>query len=107
MSTPECRKDCEKVEPNHPLAEILATKLFGIEGVPTKEQTKMVASAIRAAVKWAEPLEAENKDFTKLRKICKAIMAYNEHVPTGSDQYMLRGDMFRIMEEIVKKGRKQ
>ena len=38
------------VKPNHPLAELLAKKLFGIEGVPVKEQTKMVNRAIKAAV---------------------------------------------------------
>lgn len=45
------------VKPNHPLAEILARKLFGIEGAPQKEQTKMVNRAIKAAVAWAEPIE--------------------------------------------------
>lgn len=48
------------VEPNHPLAEILARKLFGIEGVPRKEQTHMVNRAIKAAVQWHE----ENKNVT-------------------------------------------
>lgn len=42
------------VQPNHPLAELLACKLFGIEGVPQKEQTRMVNRAIKAAVKWYE-----------------------------------------------------
>ena len=41
-----------RVEPNHPLAEILARKLFGIECVPRKEQTRMVAQTIKAAVQW-------------------------------------------------------
>jgi len=42
------------VEPDHPLAEILAKKLFGIEGVPIKEQRKMVSRAIKAAVEFHE-----------------------------------------------------
>ena len=46
------------VEPNHPLAELLARKLLGIEGVPVKEQTRMIARAIREATKWAKQLRA-------------------------------------------------
>ncbi len=42
------------VKPNHPLAEILAKKLFSIEIVPQKEQTRMVNRAIKAAVQWHE-----------------------------------------------------
>ncbi len=38
----------------HPLAEILAKKLFGITTVPKKEQQKMVNRAIKAAVKYHE-----------------------------------------------------
>ena len=49
------------VEPNHPLAELLARKLLGIEGVPAKEQTRMVARAIREATKWAKQLQDENE----------------------------------------------
>lgn len=45
------------VKPNHPLAEILAKKLFGIEIAPKKEQTKMVNRAIKAAVEWAISIE--------------------------------------------------
>jgi len=40
------------VKPNHPLAEILASKLFAIETVPKEEQTKMVRRAIQAAVEF-------------------------------------------------------
>lgn len=43
-----------KVQPNHPLAEILACKLFSIEICPPKEQRRMVRKAIKAAVLWAE-----------------------------------------------------
>ncbi len=45
------------VKPNHPIAEILGKKLLGIEGVPRKEQTKMVRNAIKAAVKYCRELE--------------------------------------------------
>jgi len=40
------------VKPHHPLQELLAKELFAIETVPVKEQTRMVNSTIRAAVKW-------------------------------------------------------
>ncbi len=42
------------VKGNHPLAEILACKLFSIETVPAKEQAKMVRIAIKAAVEFYE-----------------------------------------------------
>ena len=43
-----------KVKGNHPLAELLAKKLSGIETVKPKEQSKMVNRAIKAAVAWYE-----------------------------------------------------
>ena len=42
------------VKPNHPLQELLAKLLFGIETVPPKEQRRMVNRACREAVKWHE-----------------------------------------------------
>ena len=45
------------VEPNHPLAEILACKLFAIEVVSKQEQRAMVQRAIKAAVEWAREQE--------------------------------------------------
>ena len=44
---------------NHPLAEILARKLSGIEGVHPKEQGRMVKRAIGAAVEYAMEDERE------------------------------------------------
>lgn len=38
--------------PHHPLVELLASLLYGIETVPRDEQRKMVTRAIREAVKW-------------------------------------------------------
>lgn len=40
------------VRGNHPLAELLARKLFDIERRPPAEQKRMVNRAIRAAVDW-------------------------------------------------------
>ncbi len=42
------------VKPHHPLQELLAKLLFGIEVVPAKEQRKMVNRACKEAVKWHE-----------------------------------------------------
>ena len=41
-----------RVKPHHPLQELLAQLLFGIETVPPKEQRKMVNKACKEAVKW-------------------------------------------------------
>lgn len=43
-----------KVKGNHPLAEVTAKCLFGIERVPAVEARKMVSQAARAAVAWHE-----------------------------------------------------
>lgn len=41
------------VKGNHPLAEIIAKKLFGIEGdLPKDEKTKMVNRACKSAIEW-------------------------------------------------------
>lgn len=42
------------VKSNHPLAEILAKKLFGFEGVPVVEQKRMINRAISAAIEYHE-----------------------------------------------------
>lgn len=39
------------VNGNHPMAEILGKKLFGIESVPKEEQKRMISRAIKEAVK--------------------------------------------------------
>lgn len=41
-----------EVKDNHPLAEIIAKALFGIETVPAEEQRRMVNRACKAAVWW-------------------------------------------------------
>ena len=48
-----------EVKGNHPLAEIIAKSLFGIEtDLPIKVKIKMINRACRKAVEWHE----ENKD---------------------------------------------
>ena len=61
------------IKPNNPLVEILARKLFGIEGVPQAEQKKMVTWVIKAAFKYhmpfadkVEQFQAENERLKKL-----------------------------------------
>jgi len=50
------------IKGNHPLAEIIARKLFGIESVPSAEQRKMVNRAVKAAVEYHEAeLESKRK----------------------------------------------
>jgi len=40
------------VKPHHPLTELLAKLLFGIETVPAKERKRMVNRACKEATKW-------------------------------------------------------
>ena len=47
----------------HPLAEILAKALFGIESVPKKYQRRMVTKAIKEAVKYHDNTVAELKEI--------------------------------------------
>lgn len=50
-----------KLQPNHPLAELLGRKLIGIEVVPQREQMAMVKEAIKDSVEWAD--EATKKAY--------------------------------------------
>ena len=56
------------VKGNHPLAEILAKKLFSIETVPVAEQRRMVNRAINAGVEYHK---AEIKKFAEFERIDK------------------------------------
>ena len=47
------------VKGNHPLAEIIARKLFGINSVPNKERDAMVSRCAKAAVSHVEQLERQ------------------------------------------------
>lgn len=67
------------VEPNHPLVEMLARKLSGIEGVPPKEAKKMVGRAMTSAEKWARKLQAElDKERIASKKLQIEINRRNE-----------------------------
>ncbi|MHC4464079.1 MAG: hypothetical protein ACYS30_22015 [Planctomycetota bacterium] len=69
------RRKADCVEPNHPLAEILAVKLSGIEVVPLKEQRRMVRDTIRAGVIWARSCEGE------IEKLKEILIEYGRHLP--------------------------
>ena len=63
------------VQPDYPLAEILAGKLMGIEVVPVKEASKMVRNAVKAAIEWAIELQTSRDALlkaceNKIMKIC-------------------------------------
>ena len=55
------------VEPNHPLAEILARTLFGIENIPPKAIRRARNNAIKKAVIWARGLEAKIKELEEYK----------------------------------------
>ena len=66
------------VKGNHPIAEILAKKLSGIETVPPTEQKQMVSRAVKAAVEYHEREKDQIvKDivnlFTKQIRMLKSI----------------------------------
>jgi len=51
-----------KVKGNHPLAEIISKRLFGINSVPNNERDKMVRRAIKAAVGYHKEALKEKPD---------------------------------------------
>lgn len=54
------------VKGNHPLAEVISRKLFGIGNVPKAEQDRMINRAIKAAIEWhtAEMVNLINSNAT-------------------------------------------
>lgn len=59
------RKKIQTVK-THPMVEIIAKKLFGIECAPAQEQRKMVSRAVKAAAKEWDKLQEENEQLKKL-----------------------------------------
>ena len=49
------------VKGNHPLAEIIARKLFGINSVSNKERDAMVSRCVKEACCYVERLESDNE----------------------------------------------
>jgi hypothetical protein len=61
------------VKGNHPLAEIIACKLFGIERVPRQEMDKLVNRACFAATKYQKEEEKEIAKYIR-DNICKRLI---------------------------------
>ncbi len=51
------------VKPHHPLQELLAQLLFGIETVPAKEQRRMVNRACKEVVIWHDDQSSKDKEL--------------------------------------------
>ena len=75
----------------HPLAEILAKKLFSIETVKPLEQRQMVARAISAAVRWHEKnkINCKCKEYKNMledvvNELDLSELAIEKHGPMGT-----------------------
>jgi len=67
------------VKPHHPLAELLATLLHGIEGVPLAEQRRMKMRACREVVKWHKSeVEEMEKEIKLLQESLHALDSQEE-----------------------------
>ena len=53
------------VKPHHPLQELLAQLLFGIETVPVAERKRMVNFACKEAARWHNKQIEKMKDWIK------------------------------------------
>ena len=69
------------VKGNHPLAEILAKSLLGIESVPREHQKKMVNRAIKSAVEFYGNRLANSAEQNK-----KEIKEVIERLTTNLDE---------------------
>lgn len=54
-----------RVKPNHPLSELLAKLLFGIETIPVKQQRLAINRACREAAKWHKSEVLRMKSWIK------------------------------------------
>ncbi len=68
-----------KVKPHHPLAELMAKNLHGIETVHAKEQRRMVSRACKEAAKW------HDEQVDNLRALLK------------QKEWLMRDGLFRCM----------
>ena len=84
-----------KVKGNHPLAEVIAKRLFSIESVPKDEQRRMVNRACRDAVEYYE------------QYVIKARIEELERIPAGvwcNRMYWSSDDFKRERLAQLKKG---
>jgi hypothetical protein len=75
-----------RVQAAHPLAELLAKKLFGLGSVPAKEVDKVVYKAIKAAVEWHE--NAMKDPYSKYREQARQVFEGRGVRPTGLRMYV-------------------
>ena len=68
----------------HPLMEIIARKLSGIEGVPRPAQSRMVSAACRAAREWHEAEIAQLRARVAELEVAKKTCRWHE---TNTDEY--------------------
>lgn len=68
-----------KVKPHHPLAELLAQLLFGIETIPAKQQRRAVNAVCKAAVKYYEDNVKDMKSL--LKRVATESMVWEDNVP--------------------------
>jgi TolA-binding protein len=95
------------VKGNHPLAEVIAKKLFGIESVPPEEQRKMVNRAAKAAVEWHEA-KLNSKYWERIRednsKYKKQIAELEAEVEQGQaafeEQRNTNADIYKKNEKL-------
>jgi len=68
------------VKGNHPLAEIIAKKLLGIEGdLPLQEKRKMISRAAMAAVKWHEEHASDKMSLPTDGQHCNSASPEGQH----------------------------
>lgn len=69
-----------EVKGNHPLAEVIACKLFSITTVPKQEAERMVNRACKAAVEWHERMVLDAR--IEEQELVKSLGSLNTH-PTA------------------------
>jgi hypothetical protein len=80
----KCKGSIMTVRGNHPLAEVIAKKLSGIEMCPVTEQIMMAGRACKAAVAWhKEEVEALEARITELEVLAERIIDWSEAYPTS------------------------
>ena len=85
-----------EVKAPHPIAEILARKLSGIEICPPQYQKVMVIRAIKAAAKYVKTLERENKELRAQR----GGVTIN---PLKAENVRLTSENMRLQQALYKK----
>jgi hypothetical protein len=93
---------------NHPLAEIIAKCLFGIETVPPKYMARMINRACSKAVKWHEKeIKMAKKEHSLVDnppQEVKSGMGYTGEGPVAELQAKINRVSAEINEILVKNG---